>query len=146
VKRLVVCLSLLVAATSCVGPARSFAVYESRAADSASEAVSAVETVRAGIHDALGNDAFSPYVSALMNDAEEAATTAQGHFAGIQPPDGASDRLREELLPLLQRSSTVVGRARIAARRGDVAELAALQNPLGQVSGDLSSFIERHQP
>jgi hypothetical protein len=133
-------------AVACVGPARSYAVYESRATQSADEAESAVQTALGGIRDAVRNDAFSAYVSVVMKDAEESSSTALGHFSSIQPPDAASDRLRSELLALLQAADGAISRARIAARRGDPSALERLQRPLSQLASRLSAFLERHEP
>ena len=66
---------MLVLLTSCVGPARTFGVYESKAAQSAEGALSAVQTTRMAIRDALTRDAFAPYLSIAIQDAEDALAT-----------------------------------------------------------------------
>jgi hypothetical protein len=144
--RTTILIALGVLAAACVGPARSYAVYESRATHSADEAESAAQTVLAGIRDATRDDAFAPYVSVLMNDAERGASTALDAFSSIQPPDEPSDRLRAQLLPLLQRIENAVAAARIAARRGDTSALSGLQGTLTRLASRLSAFLERHEP
>ena len=136
---------LLLILVSCVGPAKNFPVFESRAANSAETALSAVETVRFAIRDAFRNDAFGPYLSVTMEDAEEDVSTAQGHFASIQPPDDASDRLRTQTEDLLTRASDAVEQARIAMRRGDLDTLGKLRHTLSAVSDDLDRFISEHE-
>jgi hypothetical protein len=136
---------ILLLCAACVGPARSYGVYESRAAQSADAARSAVQTARAGIEDAAQGDAFAAYVSALLSDAEDTASTAEGHFASIQPPDAASDQLRSDLLPMLQNATNEIEQARIAARRDDVRALVSLGQPLASVNDALASFLDQHQ-
>ena len=139
------CAGILLLCAACVGPARSYGVYESRAAQSADAARSAVQTARAGIEDAAQGDAFAAYVSALLSDAEDTASTAEGHFASIQPPDAASDQLRSDLLPMLQNATNEIEQARIAARRDDVRALVSLDQPLASVNDALASFLDQHQ-
>ena len=139
------CAVLLLLCAACVGPARSYGVYESRATESADAARSAVQTARAGIEDAAQGDAFAAYVSALLSDAEDTASTAEGHSASIQPPDAASDQLRSDLLPMLQNATNEIEQARIAARRDDVGALVSLDQPLASVNDALANFLDRYQ-
>lgn len=131
-------------AAACVGPAKNFDVYEAKAANSAENALGAVETTRFTIDLALANRAFGPYQSVTIEDAEEDVSTAQGHFDSIQPPDSRSDGLRALTGDLLSRAGDAVEDARIAMRRGDVPRLRQLKDELAHVSGDLEQFIEEH--
>lgn len=64
----------------CVGSARTFPVYESKAADTAKEAVSVVESARLTTQVAAEGKAFDPYLSVLLGDAEEQIGAVQGTF------------------------------------------------------------------
>ncbi|MFN2543730.1 MAG: hypothetical protein ABR600_04040 [Actinomycetota bacterium] len=135
---------LLVCLVACVGPARTFGVYESRASNSVEGALSAVDTTRLAIRDALAGDAQAAFVSITIQDAEETASTAEGHFASIQPPDERSDRLRRLVGDLLSRSDDLIARARIAARRQDTTTMSNLVGPLRRLSDRLDGFLGAH--
>jgi outer membrane murein-binding lipoprotein Lpp len=135
----------VVVLTGCVGPARTFPVYEAKAVVSVEEASSAVQTVHAGISQALDDRNTGAYLSVTMDDAEKDVTTADGHFASIQPPDTASMRLRNETTALLQRASDAVERARIAIRAGDVPTLEQLNGSLPSLLADLGAFVAHHR-
>lgn len=80
----------------------------------------------------------------LLADAERDAIGARGSFASIQPPDGASDRLRDELITMLDDAVDRLARLRIAARRNDLEGLARLADPLPDQAGQLEDFAEDH--
>src|SRR5438094_711460 len=48
---------------ACVAPARSYGAYESKAATTAGDALSAVETARLAVVAVAKHDAFAPYLS-----------------------------------------------------------------------------------
>ena len=135
---------LLIGLAACVGPARTSGVYESKASTSVEGALSAVQTARMAIRDAIRGDAFATYVSITIQDAEEAASTAEGHFSSIQPPDQASDRLREQTRQLLTQANDLIDRARIAVRRHDTRTLARLDGPLQDLADRLDRFLQMH--
>jgi hypothetical protein len=112
----------------------------------------AVTTAEA-VHAAVGSDllllrAFragghtAAFVSVATSDAEDAASSAASTFLSIQPPDGASRRLRGDLSDLLDRAQSVLGDARIAGRRGDGEALLGLQHRLADIDHDLQAFAE----
>jgi flagellar basal body-associated protein FliL len=129
---------------ACVGPARSFGVYEAKATNSVETAGSAVETARMAALQALRDRNFGPYLAVTAADAESDVSTAQGHFTSIQPPDAPSDRLRTITVDLLSRADRLVAQTRIALRRGDTAVLQRLVDRLAAASKDLDSFVEHH--
>ena len=137
-------LACALGAAACVGPARTFGVYEAKATNSVGTAVSSVETARMAALQALRDRNFAPYLAVTAADAESDVSTAQGHFASIQPPDAPSDRLREVTLGLLSRADDLVAQTRIALRRGDTAALQRLVDLLAAASKDLDSFVEHH--
>ncbi|MFL5737792.1 MAG: hypothetical protein ACJ76P_10695 [Actinomycetota bacterium] len=137
--------TLAMVASACVGPARTFSVYEAKAVVSVEQAVSAVQSVHVAISQALDDRNFAPYLSETMHDAEEDVTTAEGHFSSIQPPDAASIRLRNEATALLHRASTAVEGARIAIRSDDVLTLRGLNGDLPSLVSTLNRFVVEHR-
>jgi hypothetical protein len=137
-------LLFVLTASSCVGAAKSFDVYEAKATHSVQQALSALETVRAAMDQAAADRSFGPTLSSTMHDAEEDVSTAQGHFESIQPPDARSDALRSEAGDLLSRAADDVQRARISMRRGDLRALLGLRRELDRLSQTLNRFVERH--
>jgi hypothetical protein len=137
-------LACAVVLAGCVGPAKDFRVYEAKAAHGAEQALSAVQTVRVAIGDAVRHHNFGAYLSVTMRDAEEDASAAEGYFSSIQPPDARSDSLRAQAGDLLSRAGDAVEQARIQMRRGDVEALARLERDLVRLSRDLNRFVERH--
>jgi hypothetical protein len=126
----------------CVGPARTFEVYQAKAENSVAQSLSAVRTAEAAIETAIGDRSFESSVSITIQDASETIDGSQSAFASIQPPDRASDALRAQVLPVLSDASDAVANARIAARRGDVPSLAQLHQPLSEVSARLDRLLQ----
>ena len=69
----------------------------------------------------------------------------QGTFASIQPPDQASDDLRDELDAVLASSVDHVAAVRIVARRGRLDDLAATAAPLEDDQRTLEAFVDAHR-
>jgi hypothetical protein len=142
-RRLVLGVALL--ATACVqpvGPARTFDDYEDKARDTAETTLGAVQTARLAVDH---QDRLLPtYASVLLGDAEGDASGAQSTFEGIQPPGPASDRLREELTPILEDATGLLADARITARRAELEDLEQYAEPLQRVAGRLDAFIQEH--
>jgi hypothetical protein len=128
---------------ACTGPARTASIYQSKAADTADEVVSASRTVLLAAE--LGDDggSFAPTISVTVADAETDAETARDAFASVQPPDAGSDELGATLLPTVQHACEVIADVRIAARRadGDLSQIAA---PLGPLADELDAFSTRY--
>ena len=133
---------LLAACVQPVGPARTFDSYRHKAKHTAETALSAVETGRLGAQTARRDDAFAPYLAVLVSNAEDEASNAQTTFDSVQPPNDASDKLRDRLDPLLTRAVDALSQARIAARRADFDELAAQGPPLSRSARELNRFVE----
>jgi hypothetical protein len=134
----------LTAIASCVAPARSFSAYEGKAAKTADDAASAAETALIAVRAAAGSRAFAPAVSVALAESEDDATSAQGTFESIQPPDARSDRLRADLGDLLDQVTGILSDLRIAARRGELGRLTEIGRPLPALAAALRSFSERH--
>jgi hypothetical protein len=126
-------------------PARTFDAYEHKAKDTAETVLSAVQTARLGADAATSGDAFGPYTSVLLSEAEELAAHAHSTFDSVQPPDAHADRLRERLGKLLARADDGLSTLRIAARRSELDELRGLARPLRPLARELDVFIARHE-
>ena len=136
--------AVLLLAGACTGPVRSSEVYESKAGQTAETAASAVQTALLAVDAAKGSKAFGRYLTQVLVEAEEDAGAAQGVFDGIQPPDRQADELRGRLDELLTEATGTLAELRIAARRGELAELPELAAPLTKVAGQLHAFAEEH--
>jgi hypothetical protein len=129
---------------ACVGPARWFNAYEGKAEATADQMVSAIETARLAAEVAARHNGFAPYLSVTIAEAEDDATSIQGAFDSIQPPDGRADRLRDELDSLLSSAVSKISEMRIAARRGDFAAAERSGESLRDVSDRLVAFAREH--
>jgi len=138
-------LPFYLAAVACVGPARTFETYEGKAVAAAEETVSALRTVILGARVGADGRSFPPTISTLFADVEGDAIGARSAFASIQPPDEASDRLRRELMPLLDEAVGTLAELRIAARRADLPALPRLAAPLVGLADELERFAAEHE-
>src|SRR5829696_4537935 len=136
--------AVLLLVGACTGPVRSSGVYESKAGETAEAVASAVQTAALAVDAAKGDKAFGRYLTQVLVEAEEDAGAAQGVFDGIQPPDRQADELRGRLDELLTEATGTLAELRIAARRGELAELPELAAPLTEVADQLHAFAEEH--
>ena len=125
-----------------LSPTRTADDYEHKAKDTAESVLSSVQTARVVARVGTDGDAFGPYVSVVLSESETGATQAQGVFDGIQPPDARSDAVRDRLGHLLDRSVDTLSQLRIAARRGELDQLAREARPLRALAADLQDFID----
>jgi len=142
--------SVLVAATvvfgsGCVSPARSYGAYENKAETTASDALSAVETARLAVVAASKRQAFAPFLSVVLGEAEDKASSVQATFDSLQPPDERSDKLRSELDDALQSAVSLLADLRIAVRGGRLEVLPGKLGDLTSAAGALRTFQEAHQ-
>ncbi|MCZ2525291.1 hypothetical protein [Streptomyces sp. HB2AG] len=132
----VAALLVLVPAAGCAGPSRTGEDYRNKAASTAGAAASAVNTALIGVRAAGDGRVTGPYVSVLLGDAETDLLAVQQTFESRQPPDEASDAVRERLGKALGKAADALAAVRIAARRGEVRELP-------ETGRDLSAAAER---
>jgi hypothetical protein len=137
--------ALLVLLVGCTGPVRSYPVYASKAAKTAETEASAVGTARLAVGAALARKSFGRTLAQILTDAAADASSAQGIFDAIQPPDRRADRLRSSLDDLLDQTVATLQGLVIAARRGDTAALSRLAAPLADLAGKLDDFAKAHQ-
>jgi hypothetical protein len=127
-----------------VGPARTYSTYEGKAVTSAEAAQSSVATVQLVASTAAAGQAFGPYTVVSVSEQEEGLSAVEGTFASIQPPDRRADALRDELSAILTSAVEHVADVRIAARRGDLADLDRVAAPLRADAAALDAFVARH--
>jgi hypothetical protein len=126
-----------------VGPARSTASYERKANTTAESALSAVETVRLLAGSGSDGNALATYLSVAVSEQEDALGGLRGTFMSIQPPEGEqSAALRDQLSTILTSSFDHVGDVRIEIRRGAIADLDVVAEPLAEDATELRALIE----
>lgn len=136
---------VVILGTACVAPARSFGAFESKAATTAGDALSAVETARLAVAGAAQRKVFAPYLSVVLAEAEDQASSVQGTFDSVQPPDARSDALRRDLDDRLHAAVSVLADLRIAVRRGQIDLLPSKLGELTKAAGALRAFHEVHE-
>lgn len=135
---------LLLLLPACVAPARTTTDYENKAVDTAETVLSSVQTGSLVVR--LGpENAFPPFLSVSLSDAERAAASARATFLSIQPPDARSDHVRAQLSTLLDRSEAALSSARIAARRQDFDAMRGTGDQLSASAHELERFIARYR-
>jgi hypothetical protein len=145
VRALCVALVVMMFSTGCVqhmvGPARTLDDYKRKARTTAHDARSAVETVMLLAETAADGNAFGPYTGVSISEQEDTFAGVQGDFGSIQPPDDRADALRAELNAILGTAMDDIAAVRIAARRGQLADLAEIAKPLADDSAALDEFV-----
>jgi hypothetical protein len=81
----------------------------------------------------------------VVSDAEESLGGVQSSFDSIQPPDSTADALQSELDGLLSDALTHATTVRIAVRRGELAHLAEIAQPLVDDARKLQAFVDSHR-
>ncbi len=128
----------------CVGPARNEADYQHKAVATTELVRSSVRTVELAAQAAAENDAFGPFLSRLVSQAEDDASSALGGFESIQPPSDQADHLRDEVEQVTNDALDLLAEARIATRRSDLESLIGLQDKLRAAGDALEAFGEDH--
>jgi hypothetical protein len=129
--------------TGCVGPAPTTGEYEGKAAHTAADALSQLQTARL----AVDNSGRLPasYLETVLVDAEDAFGSIETTFDSIQPPDDpAADKLRSDLDALLSDGSDGIAQLRILARRSDSAGMRSTAADLGKTADQLDRFNQVH--
>jgi hypothetical protein len=139
--------SVVVAATSwaCTTNSPGHVGYESRASTTAERMVSPVATGQLLAQLGGRGDLLGPYAKTATTGTLDEADQIQSSWDQVQPPDRRSNRLRDELGVLLQRSTDELVSLRIAARKGDLRALGRFERPLGLLAAQLQRFQQDHQ-
>ena len=134
-----------VAAPACtthsVGPARTADDYVRKARTTATDALSAVETVLLLAETAAAGRSFATYNNIAISEQEDTLAAVRGDFESIQPPGTDSDALRDELTEILDTAIAHLADVRIAARRGDLGDLDVVAAPLEADASALDDFV-----
>jgi hypothetical protein len=138
-------LVLVLVVAGCASPSFTYRDYERKAAHTAEEAASAVQTARLAVDLATERRAPQPYLVVLLGDAESTLGAVQATFEGVQPPDRRADRLRAELGEHLSEAGDVLAALRIEVRRGHLDALAGIAEPLGGLHDALEKLAGEHQ-
>jgi hypothetical protein len=80
----------------------------------------------------------------LISAQEDALSGVQGTVASVQPPDARADDVRSELDGIITTALGHVTDVRVAARRGQLADLGDEAEPLRDDAKALERFIEAH--
>jgi hypothetical protein len=137
-------LALLVALTlsACVSSSPNDADFAKKAQKTVETVDAAVGTTRLGISALEQKQAFDPYLSVLMSEAEEDAGAARQSFDAVQPPGASSDEVRDQVHEVTDEAIDLLSEARIAIRREDHDAVLALDAPLAGVSERLKQLSE----
>ncbi len=130
---------------ACISPSRTITDYERKAANSAEAMISAAESALLTAELASSDKAPGRYVSLRMSESEDAAEWIISSFSAVQPPSADADKLRDDLLTVMEEASTIITRLRIQSYRGQSQELAGTAKPLGELSRELEEFEQLGQ-
>jgi hypothetical protein len=140
-----VAVAVALAAAGRVAPAPTTGAYRSKAARTAGDALSELETARLAVSANRDGRMTQAYLEVLVRDAEDAYGSIQQTFDSVQPPDDpGADAVRDALDELLGRGSDGLGELRIAARRQDHAAMERAAADLATVATGLSTFDPAH--
>src|SRR5204862_3603556 len=119
--------------------------YRAKAVNTAEAVHSAVASDLLVIEAVRDEHTTAPYVSVATSQAEDDASSSASTFLSMQPPDDASNDLRDELSDVLDEAETALADARIAARAGVNDDLLASEPKLRAVGDKLEGFQQDHQ-
>jgi hypothetical protein len=140
--RTVLAAAALSACSACVLPARSFGAYEEKAVTTAEAVASAVQNANLAVSLAAQRRAFAPYITTLLDESENDASSAQSTFGSIQPPDDHAIALFGELDPILEDAVHTISALRIAARGGRLDVLPRGRGALRGAATKLDAFLK----
>ena len=137
--------AIVAVCAGCVLPARSTDAFTGKALSTTTAAQSAVESAILAAELAGHGRVTAAYVSVTFSDAEGDASAAQSAFDSIQPPNGASDRVRAQLDPILSDAVDALTSLRISARRGDLDKLGPFVTDARAAARRLAAFQQANQ-
>ena len=137
-------MAALLTSAGCVGSSRTDADYRKKAVSTTEHVRSSVRTVQLAVQAASEDDAFGPFLSRVISQAEEDASSALNGFGSIQPPSARSDQLRDAVDQAASGAIDLLAKARIAARRNDRGTLTTLADSLVRMGDQLEQFAEDH--
>jgi hypothetical protein len=129
---------------ACVGSARGETDYQKKAVATTEHVRSSVRTVQLAAQAAREDDALEPFLSRVISQAEDDASSALNGFETIQPPSVTADQLREEVGQIASDAISLLAQARIAMRRGDINAVTELEDLLTEAGDNLEQFGQDH--
>jgi hypothetical protein len=137
--------ALVAGLAGCVAPAPSTGAYEAKAARTAKDAASQVETALLAVSTADAGRLTGPYLDPVLSGAEDAYSSVQSTFESVQPPDSPpADQWRQALGDLLSTGSDGLAQLRIESRRGAWPKVLAAARSLRPVADQLERFSTEH--
>jgi hypothetical protein len=127
---------------ACAGPTHSRGDYELKLANTAEALESSAQTVVMAAGLIEDDRAFQPYTAAVISQAEDDATSVQQTFGSRQPPDEASDRLRQRAEKTIDDVVSAITDARVAIRGSDLADLQTAARQIQDLLPDLQDLEE----
>jgi hypothetical protein len=127
----------------CTGPPDAHE-YRRTAVAAAQAGLGAVRTV------ALAGDAqehgrlWDPYLATVLDDQIGSVASAQEQVSASVPPDDATRRVRDQLLPLLADAGREIGDLSAALDRQDRAAVRTHLDRLRALGDRLDDFVERY--
>lgn len=117
--------------------------YRQTCVQAAQDAVDGLGTTRWSA-DAQGDrQLWGTYATANIEDARKMVRTARSSLAAQTPPDDASARLRDEVLPLLDQAERVFEELDAARSQGDTPAQYAAARKMQPIIDALRSFIDK---
>jgi hypothetical protein len=142
VRRTAAALAAALALTGCVGPSRTDRDYGEKVEGTAKAVASAAQTALVGVNTVAKGNAYAPYLSILLRDAEDEATSAQATLDVVQPPSRDADAMHDEVAEVVTGVVEVLRALRIEVRRGHLSRLAEIAEPLTGLAERLDAIAE----
>jgi hypothetical protein len=122
-----------------------FHAYRKGAVQAAQSAYYSVWAAERTVQAQLDGRTFDTYVRSALDDAVKATAGAAKQFAGEAPVDAATNRMRDQLGPLLLTATRTLGDVQMAEQSGDETAVRRSMQALQPVGDRLSEFIESYQ-
>jgi hypothetical protein len=138
-------LSLVLALSGCVGPARTTQTYEGKAVRTANDSLSALQTALLSVTTSQRGRLTQAYLETVLTNSEDAFSSIQATFDSIQPPNTArAAELRDDLDKLLSDGADGLAQLRILARQHERKDLYAEAHTLAATAAGLDKFAQGH--
>ena len=128
----------------CAGPPDDHG-YRRTAVQSAQAALNAVRTAALTADAHRAGKLVDPYESVIFDDAAGAIASAQSQLAAQAPPDAATQRIRDQLAPLLSDAARQLGDLDLALSGGDQPTAEARVTALRGLGDRLDDFVSRYR-
>lgn len=133
---------LLLGLTGCVGPSRTTEDYRHKATSTASAVQGQLAIAELVLDSDNRGQSTQTYSSILLAEVSDDASSMVSAFETVQPSSTDADALRQELLPILEATTSALDQARILARRGQVRYIDA--DTIKKLSDRLEDFVKKH--